>query len=240
MTVRITKARHFGFLLYPDSIPNDWKEKLESLGISMAVSPLHDMDEKKDKEKWTIDDVVRNGKHYKKPHYHVIYIARNPVTIESIRKKIKRKLGESSVAHVEIIDSIKGAYEYLTHESKDAIAKKKHIYDKKDILYINDFDIDRYITLDESQKRELRKTLTNIIDKYGVVNAKELRAFLNWKGAEFGVTNLGDVEDVLSSNGSLFRFYFDGNYQNGFRPQYAKRINAETGEIINGVDEQFG
>ena len=240
MTVRITKARHFGFLLYPDSIPNDWKGKLESLGISMAVSPLHDMDEKKDKEKWTIDDVVRNGKHYKKPHYHVIYIARNPVTIESIRKKIKRKLGDSSVAHVEIIDSIKGAYEYLTHESKDAIAKKKHIYDKKDILYSNDFDIDRYITLDESQKRELRKTLTSIIDKYGVVNAKELRAFLNWKGAEFGVTNLGDVEDVLSSNGSLFRFYFDGNYQNGFRPQYAKRINAETGEIISGVDEQLG
>ena len=82
--------------------------------------------------------------------------------------------------------------------------------------------------------------MTSIIDKYGVVNAKELRAFLNWKGAEFGVTNLGDVEDVLSSNGSLFRFYFDGNYQNGFRPQYAKRINAETGEIISGVDEQLG
>lgn len=47
MAVKNTKARHFGFLLYPDSIPNDWKEKLESLGISMAVSPLHDMDEKK-------------------------------------------------------------------------------------------------------------------------------------------------------------------------------------------------
>lgn len=240
MTVRITKARHFGFLLYPDSIPNDWKEKLESLGISMAVSPLHDMDEKKDENTWNSNDVIRNGKHYKKPHYHVIYIARNPVTIESIRKKIKRKLGDSSVAHVEIIDSIKGAYEYLTHESKDAIAKNKHIYDKKNILHINDFDLDRYITLDESQKRELRKTLTSIIDKYGVVNAKELRAFLNWKGAEFGVTNLGDVEDVLSSNGSLFRFYFDGNYQNGFRPQYAKRINTETGEIISGVDEQLG
>ncbi|HBK7120740.1 TPA: replication protein RepB, partial [Enterococcus faecium] len=76
-----------------------------------------------------------------------------------------------------------------------------------------------------------------IIDMYGVVNAKELRAFLNWRGTEFGVTNLGDVEDVLSANGSLFRFYFDGNYQNGFRPQYAKRINSETGEIISGVDE---
>ncbi len=42
-----TKARNFAFILYPESIPNDWKGKLESLGISMAVSPLHDMDEKK-------------------------------------------------------------------------------------------------------------------------------------------------------------------------------------------------
>lgn len=67
----------------------------------------------------------------KKPHYHVIYIARNPVTIESVRNKIKRKLGNISIAHVEILDYIKGSYEYLTHESKDAIAKNKHIYDKK-------------------------------------------------------------------------------------------------------------
>ena len=128
MAIKNTKARNFGFLLYPDSIPNDWKEKLESLGVSMAVSPLHDMDEKKDKDTWNSSDVIRNGKHYKKPHYHVIYIARNPVTIESVRNKIKRKLGNSSVAHVEILDYIKGSYEYLTHESKDAIAKNKHIY----------------------------------------------------------------------------------------------------------------
>ena len=116
MAIKNTKARNFGFLLYPDSIPNDWKEKLESLGVSMAVSPLHDMDEKKDKDTWNSSDVIRNGKHYKKPHYHVIYIARNPVTIESVRNKIKRKLGNSSVAHVEILDYIKGSYEYLTHE----------------------------------------------------------------------------------------------------------------------------
>ncbi|MDT0901754.1 Rep family protein, partial [Staphylococcus pseudintermedius] len=77
MEKKVTKARHFGFLLYPDSIPENWREQLESLGVSIAVSPLHDMDEKTDKNKWTSDDVVRNGKHYKKPHYHVIYIARN-------------------------------------------------------------------------------------------------------------------------------------------------------------------
>ena len=193
MAIKNTKARNFGFLLYPDSIPNDWKEKLESLGVSMAVSPLHDMDEKKDKDTWNSSDVIRNGKHYKKPHYHVIYIARNPVTIESVRNKIKRKLGNSSVAHVEILDYIKGSYEYLTHESKDAIAKNKHIYDKKDILNINDFDIDRYITLDESQKRELKNLLLDIVDDYNLVNTKDLMAFIRLRGAEFGILNTNDA-----------------------------------------------
>lgn len=237
MEKKVTKARHFGFLLYPDSIPENWREQLESLGVSIAVSPLHDMDEKTDKNKWTSDDVVRNGKHYKKPHYHVIYIARNPVTMESVRKKIKRKLGNNSVAHLEIIDFIKGAYEYLTHESKDAKAKNKYVYDKKDVLLINDFDIDRYVTLDESQKRELRDQLVNIIHQCGIVNLKELKAFLDWRGQEFGISSQRDVTDVISSNGNLFRMAFDGNYQNGFRPQYARRVDPETGETISGVDE---
>lgn len=52
----------------------------------MAVSPLHDCDEKKDKATWdNNNDLIINGKHYKKPHYHVLYIAKNPVTVESVQ-----------------------------------------------------------------------------------------------------------------------------------------------------------
>ncbi|RCN94027.1 replication protein RepB, partial [Enterococcus faecium] len=32
MYKNITKARRFGFLLYPVSIPENWREQLESLG----------------------------------------------------------------------------------------------------------------------------------------------------------------------------------------------------------------
>ena len=38
------KARYFTFLLYPESIPEDWELKLELLGVPIAVSPLHDKD----------------------------------------------------------------------------------------------------------------------------------------------------------------------------------------------------
>lgn len=177
MNKRVTKARHFGFLLYPDSVPDDWIVQLEKLDVSIAVSPLHNMDEKKNPDDWSGSDIVKDGKHFKKAHYHGIYIAKNPVTVESVRKKLKRRLGDNAVNHLEIIDSIKGAYEYLTHESKDAIAKKKHVYDKRKIIHINDFDIDRYVTLDESQKKQLRNDLLDIVDTFEIVNLKELRAF---------------------------------------------------------------
>nr|WP_258558508.1 hypothetical protein [Enterococcus hirae] len=101
----------------------------------------------------------------------------------------------------------------------------------------NHFDLDRYITLDESQKRELRDQLVEIINQCGIVNLKELKAFLDWRGQEFGISNQRDVTDVIGSNGNLFRMAFDGNYQNGFRPQYARRVDPETGETISGVDE---
>lgn len=77
------KARYFTFLLYPESIPSDWELKLETLGVPMAISPLHDKDKSSIK-----------GQKYKKAHYHVLYIAKNPVTADSVRKKIKLLLGE--------------------------------------------------------------------------------------------------------------------------------------------------
>ncbi|CAM3093691.1 replication protein RepB [Streptococcus agalactiae LMG 14747] len=83
------KARYFTFLLYPESIPNDWELKLETLGVPIAISPLHD------KDKSNVE-----GQQYKKPHYHVIYIAKNPVTADSVCWKIKKLLGENSLARV--------------------------------------------------------------------------------------------------------------------------------------------
>ena len=38
------KARYFTFLLYPESIQEDWETNLESIGVPIAISPLHDKD----------------------------------------------------------------------------------------------------------------------------------------------------------------------------------------------------
>ncbi|MCD9065421.1 replication protein RepB [Staphylococcus cohnii] len=233
MTKQITKARNFTFIIYPESIPEDWQSLLEKIDIPMAISPLHDKDETERKD-LTEDEqkiIEDGGKVYKKPHYHVLYVAKNAVTLESVRNKIKRALGNKALSHVEIVDGIESVYKYLTHESKDAIKKNKHKYDSQDIIHLNDFDIERYIFLDESQKRSLKNDLLSIVKNEHIVNVIDLMSFLDIYGEEYGIDNMNYVQDVITSNASAFRLWFEGNYQCGYRARYSRIIDSETGEI---------
>ena len=199
------KARYFTFLLYPESIPSDWKLRLETLGVPIAISPLHD------KDKSNVE-----GQKYKKPHYHVIYIAKNPVTADSVRWKIKKLLGEKSLAMVQIALSVENTYLYLTHESKDAIAKKKHVYDKADIKLINNFDIDRYVTLDVEEKSELFNIVVGLVRAYTLQNIFDLYDFIDENGEDYGLT-INLVNEVIAGQTGFMKLLFDGAYQRSKR-----------------------
>lgn len=213
------KARYFTFILYPESIPDDWILKLELIGVPIAISPLHD------KDKSSLE-----GQVFKKAHYHVIYVAKNPVTAESVRLKVKRVLGEQSIAKVQIvIQSMENMYLYLTHESKDALSKNKVVYPKKNIRLINNFDIDRYITLDVEDKDKLLNDVCDMIDEHGLANIRELKRFVKTHGSDYNFPSMKIVNSVLRSHTGLVRLYFDAVYQE--RKYGGHRINKETGEI---------
>lgn len=215
------KARYFTFLLYPESIPEDWEMRLESIGVPIAISPIHDKDLSN-----------AEGQKYKKAHYHVIYVARNPVTVESVRLKIKRALGEKSIAKVQVvIQSMENMYLYLTHESKDAIAKNKRIYDKRNIKLLNNFDIDRYITLDVEEKDDMLNDVCDMIDDHSLANIRELRRFVKVHGSEYNLPSMKIINSVLRSHTGLVRLYFDAVYQE--RKYGRSDIDNETGELYS-------
>ena len=215
------KARYFTFLLYPESIPDDWKMQLEMIGIPMAISPLHDRD------KSNVE-----GQEYKKAHYHVIYVAANPVTTHSVRKRIQRALGNESIAKVQVIkQSVENMYLYLTHESKDAIAKNKYKYNKKDIKLLNNFDIDRYVVLDVEDKDEMLNDVCDMIDEHGLANIRELRRFIKERGTEYNLPSMKIINSVLRSHTGLIRLYFDAVYQE--RKYKRSYIDSDTGEILD-------
>ncbi|MBZ5955998.1 replication protein, partial [Leuconostoc gelidum subsp. gasicomitatum] len=208
-------------LLYPESIPNDWIDNLELIGVPIAISPLHDKD---------LSDV--EGQKYKKEHYHVIYVSKNPVTAESVRLKVKRSLGDKSVAMVQIVStSMENMYLYLTHESKDAIAKNKHKYSKADIRLLNNFDIDRYVTLDVEDKDDMLNDVCDLIDDHNLANMRELRRFVKLHGVEYGLPSMKIINSVLRAHTGLIRLYFDAVYQ---ERRYGRAdIDKDTGEVLN-------
>lgn len=215
------KARYFTFLLYPESIPENWEMELELMGIPMAISPLHD------KDKSNVE-----GQEYKKAHYHVIYVAANPVTTHSVRKRIQRALGNKSIAKVQVVkQSMENMYLYLTHESKDAIAKNKYKYAKKDIKLFNNFDIDRYVVFDVEDKDELLNDVCDMIDDHGLANIRELRRFVKEHGGDYNLPSMKIINSVLRSHTGLIRLYFDAVYQE--RKYGRSYIDTNTGEVVD-------
>lgn len=211
------KSRNFTFLLYPDGegFPSDWEERLEKIGVPIAISPLHD----KDKDR-------KNGGLLKR-HYHGIYIANNPVTAESVRNKLRAVLSSEdieckAVARVQIVyESLESVYLYLTHESKDAIKKNKYRYDKSDIKHISNFDIARYIVVDVETKNQVLKNLLQIIRAYSIPNIIDLHEFIEENGMAYGI-DMNLFLSTIESKSSILRLYFDGAYQRNKRGETKK------------------
>lgn len=200
--------------------------------------------EVKDSYQKKIDDlklaIDGKKKFYLKPHYHVIYVAKNPVTANSVRQKIQKILGVDALAEVKIIaTSVRNMYDYLTHESVDAIAKKKHVYDKKDILCLNNFDIDRYDELDSADKKELFYDVLDLVLDYGFRNIIELERFIFENGSEIGIT-INNFRNVIDGKSSMLRLYFDGAYQISKRKEEElKKDAAEWMDVARRQSEEL-
>lgn len=250
------KGRHFTFLIYPDSAPKDWKTLLELTDLPIAISPLHDMDEKEikiekvpshiakdlglgddvnDKYAYVNKEVMKRTdipeKEYKKPHYHCIVVYNNTVTAEAVRDKLQRALGEDgkrAINKVQIIEKgIGSTYKYLSHESKDAIAKKKHKYNNKDIVCLNNFDIDRYVVLDIYEKEDLLDRVLKAIDRNGIENYKQLNNFMHQNGSEIGINSRKDLTTVIKSNIGMIRLALDGEYQERRREEEEQMLRKQ-------------
>ena len=85
MADKNVKKRNWAFVLYPESAPVDWLERIQKSGVMAAVSPLHDKD-------------VNASGEPKKPHYHVILVYGNPTTfknVESFTKSLNQPIPQA-------------------------------------------------------------------------------------------------------------------------------------------------
>lgn len=132
MAEKAIKARNWDFILYPESLPENWMQFLEELRIPIAISPLHDHDVNPDGE-------------IKKAHYHVIACFDGPTTLNNVIETITKPL---NAPRPQKCLSVRGSWRYFQHLDNP----EKAAYSAADIKCLGGFDIQEYLSSSEITK----------------------------------------------------------------------------------------
>ena len=178
MSKKYIKSRYWACVGYPESLPDDWKEKLIETGLRIAISPLHDQDFNPDGE-------------VKKVHYHFIFYYDGPTTYEAV-KDLCDKFNMTIPIKLE---SIRGMYRYHIHIDNP----EKYQYDDRDRILLNGFDSN---SVNELTKTEVNKIKKDIINYIVENNVKEYCDLLNQL-----IDLENDMFDVASSHTILFNTF---------------------------------
>lgn len=199
----VKKKRKWIFILYPESMPENWFEIIQQTGLEACVSPLHDK-----------DTDVEDGKLVpKKAHYHVYVKYDGPVT-----KNVVMQLVESlNASHPVPCESVRGQYRYFIHLDNP----EKFQYDIKDMLHINGFDIREYVDLTKTEVVKIKKELQIFIRENNIFEYSDFMDHL-------ADDDIGSNYEVASNN-----TYFFDKYITSFRNRQRDKMTARVKEITN-------
>lgn len=151
------KARYWGFLVYPESVAQDWEEILSlKYGFEWVRSPLHDSD-------------VNADNTPKKPHYHCLIY----VNGKKSYNQIKTIMDEIGATAPQIIHNAKGNVRYMLHLDNPEKAQ----YKISDLKAFNGFDIEKYLFSEKELNEKRLKAIADImdfIDKQGLTELTEI------------------------------------------------------------------
>lgn len=140
----MNKERYWTFIVYPESLPDNWLEYLQDTGLKIAISPLHDKD-------------INANNEIKKSHYHIVLLFDGPTTYNRV-EKITKEINGSIPKRVL---SVQGILRYLTHKDNPEKAQ----YNEEDIKCLNGLDIQEYDGLTKSNIEIIKKDIIQLIRK---------------------------------------------------------------------------
>lgn len=174
-----TKNRHWTFIVYPDSVEENWIQILIETGLPFAISPLHDK------------DINQDGLETKKPHYHVVVTYDGPTTYKSVNENICQVIKSTIPKRVL---SLRGIYRYLTHEDNP----EKYHYNREDIHEYNNFHIDMTDTEINYQMVQITNDIVN----------HDLRSFYDLINYYLNISDFDNFK-IVSNHVYYFSKYID-------------------------------
>lgn len=174
------KGRNWAFVMYPESMPEDWFERLEQTGLPFAISPLHNK------------DLNPTGEE-KKPHYHVICQYGNTTTAKNVKDNVCNVVNATIPIKLE---SIKGMYRYHLHLDNP----EKYQYDDRDRIFINGFDVSEVNALTKTEVSKYIKEIIKFIEDNNIKEYCDLLTILL-------DSDMSQMLDVASTHTILFNTF---------------------------------
>lgn len=162
------KKRHWTFVLYPESAPENWVEQLKISGLMAAISPLHDKD-------------INPTGEAKKAHHHILLVYSGPTTYNAVAKFT----ASLNATIPQALESVRGMYRYFSHKDNP----EKYQYDECEIQTLNGFNIADLVELTKSEVNELKMQILKLIRDANITEYSGLVDFLidNGMTAEYDV-----------------------------------------------------
>lgn len=183
---RNTRTRNWSFVVYPESMPDNWLEILNAERVPWILSPLHDKD---------IDPTGEP----KKAHYHVLILYPGLKSFSQVQK-----LTDSLCAPIpQQCHSAKGLVRYMAHLDNP----EKHQYSIRDITAYNGADIEYYLAPTSSERNMMIREMIQYIAENHIIHYSD---FLDY--AAFNRPY--DWFPLLTSSASyVIQIYIKSNWQ---------------------------
>lgn len=176
------KGRNWAFVMYPESMPEDWFYKLQMTGLPIAISPLHDKD-------------VNPTGETKKAHYHVICYYENPTTLNNVKENVTDLVNATIPIKLE---SMVGMYRYHLHLDNP----EKTQYDDRFRTFINGFDVNKVDSLTYTEINKLLFEIQQLIKDNSILEYSELLDLLH-------DSSLMNMWDVARNHTTFLKAYID-------------------------------
>lgn len=148
------RSSKWAFLLYKESAPKDYLEVLKEFHIPFILSPWHDK------------DVNRETGEFKKAHKHGALFFDSLKSYSQVSELLTEHL--HTPAHVEIVRSPKGMYDYFIHaENPD-----KTLYDINNIESGCGFELEKFLR--EQNSNEFFIRVIDVIEEKDLVEFEDL------------------------------------------------------------------
>ena len=186
--IKNRRSNKWAFLLYQDSMPNNYLEILERMRVPYAISPWHDM------------DVNKETGEILKPHKHGVLFFDSLKSYSQVSELLTKNL--NTPAHVEPVMSPKGMYDYFTHAENH----EKTLYDINEIQSGCGFELDKFLISNNNDE-----FLSMVID---IIEERNFTEFNNL--VRYARTENPLLLDLIIDKTYFFAKYLDSRRHSGY------------------------